>query len=415
MFNKALSVATLALVASNLASAQTFTACNPLKKTCPADKAFGGTVTCDFTQGACDDFELADGTTLKYDGKGATFEIEKESNAPTIHTGKYIFFGRIDVVVQAADGQGIVTSAVLQSDDLDEIDWEWVGGDNAQVQTNYFSKGDTTTYDRGAYHPVSNPLESFHKYSVDWTSTAVNWLIDDKVVRTLTAADAKGGEAFPQTPMQVKLGTWVAGGKDSAKGTVEWAGGYTDFKQAPFNAYYKSITIVDYAGGDSPCKDGSVEEYVYGDNSGSWESIVVKKGDGSSDETTTKSASKTASATKTADETTKSASATKSESTSASASASATETETESKSETKTESEKETKTQAHTTFTTAAATTGSDSSPSKTTGGDSPAATTAATGTGTAEPTVSTVPTSGASRMVGSILAVAGLLLAQLL
>lgn len=412
MFNKALSVAALALVASNLASAQTFTACNPLKKTCPADEAFGGKVTCDFTQGACDSFESADGTSLKYDSKGASFEILKESNAPTIHTGKYIFFGRIDVVVQAADGQGIVTSAVLQSDDLDEIDWEWVGGDNAQVQTNYFSKGDTTTYDRGAYHPVANPLGSYHKYSVDWTSTAVNWLIDDKVVRTLTAADAKGGAAFPQTPMQIKLGTWVAGGKDSAKGTVEWAGGYTDFTKAPFNAYYKSITIVDYAGGDAPCKEGSVEEYTYGDNSGSWESIVVKKGDGSSDETTTKSASKTASATKTADETTKSASATKSES--ASASASATETETESKSETKTESEKETKTQAQTTFTTAAATTGSGSSPSKTTGGDStPAATTAASGT--AEPTVSTVPASGASRMAGSILAVAGLLLAQLL
>lgn len=405
MFNKALSVAALALAASNLVSAQTYTACNPLKKSCPADKAFGGKVTCDFTQGACDAFESADGTSLKYDGKGATFEIMKESNAPTIHTGKYIFFGRIDVVVQAADGQGIVTSAVLQSDDLDEIDWEWVGGDNAQVQTNYFSKGDTTTYDRGAYHPVDNPLGSYHKYSVEWTSAAVNWLIDDNVVRTLTAADAKGGEAFPQTPMQIKLGTWVAGGKDSAKGTVEWAGGYTDFKQAPFNAYYKSITIVDYAGSDSPCKEGSVEEYVYGDNSGSWESIVVKKGDGSSDETTTKSASKTASATTAADKTTKSASATASESESASASATET--------ETKTASEKETKTQAHTTFTTAAATTGSGSSPSKTTGGNSPAATT--TTTGSPDATVSTVPESGASRMAGSFIAAAGLLLAQLL
>ncbi|CAM1506459.1 Fc.00g061000.m01.CDS01 [Cosmosporella sp. VM-42] len=406
MFPKALSIAAVALAASGLVSAQTFTECNPLKKTCPADKAFSGKVTCDFTKGECDTFSLADGTTLKYDGKGATFAIEKESNAPTIHTGKYIFFGRIDVVVQAADGQGIVTSAVLQSDDLDEIDWEWVGGDNAQVQTNYFSKGDTTTYDRGAYHPVDNPLGSYHKYTVEWTSTAVNWLIDDNVVRTLTAADAKGGEAFPQTPMQVKLGTWVAGGKDSAEGTVEWAGGYTDFTKAPFNAYYKSITIVDYAGTDAPCKEGSVEEYTYGDNSGSWESIVVKKSDGSSDDdtTTTKSsASKTA--TKTAEETS-TKSATKTESASA----------TESETKTKTESEKETKTSAaHTTFTTAAATTDSGSSPSKTSGGSTPTDTTAASGT--AEPTVSTVPASGASRMAaGSLLAaVAGLLVAQLL
>lgn len=41
--------------------------------------------------------------------------------APTIATGKYIFFGRVDVEVQAAPGVGIVTSAVLQSDTLDEV------------------------------------------------------------------------------------------------------------------------------------------------------------------------------------------------------------------------------------------------------------------------------------------------------
>lgn len=173
------------------------------------------------------------GTSITYNGKGANFVINKESDAPTIRTDNYLFFGRVDVVVQAAEGQGIVTSSVLQSDDLDEIDWEWVGGDNAQVQTNYFSKGDTTTYDRGAYHPVTAPLTSYHKYSVLWTSTVVNWLIDDVVVRTLNAADAKGGSAFPQTPMQVKLGTWVAGGKDTAKGTVEWAGGYTSELSVP--------------------------------------------------------------------------------------------------------------------------------------------------------------------------------------
>ncbi|KAF7545480.1 hypothetical protein G7046_g9558 [Stylonectria norvegica] len=271
MFPKTFGTAALALAASTLVSGQTFTKCNPLKKTCPADPAFGSKVTCDFTQGVCDSFYQLDGTDLATNGKGAVFAIEKESNAPTIATNKYIFFGRIDVEVQAANGKGIVTSAVLQSDDLDEIDWEWVGGDNAQAQSNYFSKGNTATYDRGAYHPVSSPLTSYHKYSVEWTSTAVVWLIDDHPVRTLNAADAT--EGFPQTPMQIKLGTWVAGGKDTPEGTVTWAGGYTDFDDAPFNAYYKSITIVDYAGKDSPDGASKAEQYTYSDNSGSWESI----------------------------------------------------------------------------------------------------------------------------------------------
>jgi hypothetical protein len=95
--------------------------------------------------------------------------------------------------------------------------------------------------------------------------------------------------------MEVKLGTWVAGRKDAPEGTVEWAGGYTDFSKAPFNAYYKSITITDYAGGDSPA-NGGVKEYVWTDKTGSFESIRVVKGDGSSDggdgESTTTSTTK---------------------------------------------------------------------------------------------------------------------------
>ncbi|KAK5987802.1 putative glycosidase crf1 [Cladobotryum mycophilum] len=297
MLSKTLSAAALALAASTLVSAQTFTDCNPLKSTCPADPAFGNNkATCDFTKGDCKAFTELPGTTLSFNGNGAVFKIEKESDAPTIKTGKYIFFGRVDVVVQAAAGAGIVTSAVLQSDDLDEIDWEWVGGDNGQAQTNYFSKGDTSTYDRGAFHPVANPTGQFHTYSVEWNSQAVNWLIDGNVVRTLTAAQANGGATLPQTPMQVKLGTWVAGRKDAPEGTVQWAGGYTDFSKAPFLGYYKSISIVDYAGADGPTSK-SVKEYIYGNHSGTWQSIEVVNGDGSSDDgddnttTTTKGSS----------------------------------------------------------------------------------------------------------------------------
>ncbi|KAI5467694.1 concanavalin A-like lectin/glucanase domain-containing protein, partial [Mariannaea sp. PMI_226] len=271
MFSRAFPAAVL-LAASTLVSAQTFTSCNPLTSTCPPDPAFGANgLNCDFTQGPCDAFHLQGSTSLSYSGKGANFVIKSESDSPTIISGQYLFFGRVDLVLQAALGQGIVTSAVLQSDDLDEIDWEFLGGDNSQVQSNYFSKGDTTTYDRAAFHSVGAPLTSYHKYSVVWTSTAVTWLIDDNAVRTLNAADV--GSKFPQTPMQVKLGTWVGGGASSPPGTVEWAGGYTNFNNAPFLAYYKSITIVDYAGKDGPSQNSNVKEYVYSDNSGSWQSI----------------------------------------------------------------------------------------------------------------------------------------------
>lgn len=35
----------------------------------------------------------------------------------------------------AAPGTGVVSSAILESDDLDEIDWEWLGGEPANVQS----------------------------------------------------------------------------------------------------------------------------------------------------------------------------------------------------------------------------------------------------------------------------------------
>ncbi|TDZ24777.1 putative glycosidase crf1 [Colletotrichum orbiculare MAFF 240422] len=292
MFSKIFSAATVALAASSMVSAQTFTTCDPTKKDCPADPALGKSVSIDFTKGNDESvFRKLDGTSVKFENQGALFAINKESDAPTMASKKYIFFGKLDVVLKAAPGQGVVTSVVLQSDDLDEIDWEWIGSDTAQVQTNYFGKGDTTTYDRGAYHPVADPINAFHTYTIDWNQDSVKWLIDGNLVRELKYADAKGGSRFPQTPMEVKIGTWVAGRKDAPKGTVEWAGGYTDFTKAPFNAYYKSISITDYMGGKKAAK-----QYVYGDRSGSWESIVVKTEGGSDDDdksSSSASASKT--------------------------------------------------------------------------------------------------------------------------
>ncbi|KAJ4015183.1 hypothetical protein NW766_005514 [Fusarium irregulare] len=269
----------MALAYAGMASAQTFTECNPLEKTCPPNPAFGDQkIDCDFAKGECSAFHNMIATEIKYNEQGALFQINSETEAPTIRSDNYLMFGRLDVVVQAAKGAGIVTSVVLQSDDLDEIDWEWTGGDDARVQSNYFAKGDTTSYDRAIYHPVSTPLDTTHKYSVEWTSKKIDWLIDDVVVRTLNAAEVanRKGYEMPQTPMQVKLGTWVAGGKNSNEGTREWAGGYTDFKQAPFDAYYRSVTIIDYAGKDAPGKSGA-KEYVWTDKTGSWESIEVKK------------------------------------------------------------------------------------------------------------------------------------------
>lgn len=299
MFSKALILA----LATTLVSAQTHTDCDPREKKCPAASALGKTADIDFTKTKGDEYlHTLDGTKVTYDdSKGAVFSIANEKQAPTKASDDYIFFGELHCEVQAAPGAGIVTSIVLQSDDLDEIDWEWVGGDNKQVQTNYFSKGDTTTYDRGGYHDVSNPTGQFHSYGIVWTKEKIDWTIDGNVIRTLTYEEAGNGSKYPQSPMQIKIGTWTAGRSDAPEGTVEWAGGKADFSKGPFIGYYKNCQIIDYMGGES-----SATEYAYPDGyDGSYQQIIIKNdGSKSDDDEKTTTTTKSAAATKSTEEAT---------------------------------------------------------------------------------------------------------------
>jgi beta-glucanase (GH16 family) len=282
-------------VAATAVSAQTFSKCDPTKKDCPFPKALGSKIIDhDFTKGPTDFIKDLPGTKIEYDSNGAVYSIKEPSNAPTTESDKYIFFGQVDITMKAAPGNGIVTSIVLESDDLDEVDWEWVGGDNTKVQTNYFSKGCTETYDRGGFTAVASPLTEYHTYTLKWTREKLEWIINGQVVRTLNSAGLSGCAGYPQTPMRVKLGSWVAGKEGNAPGTIEWSGGMANFANAPFNAYYKSIRIQDFMGGGG-AKEAT--EYQYTDRSGTWQSIkVVNDGKAvdNDDKSTTSSASKTA-------------------------------------------------------------------------------------------------------------------------
>lgn len=250
--------------------AQTSTDCNPTEKTCPADTGLNSnSYTADFASGSSANasWSAAAYTTLDYTSDGAVFEIAKSGQAPTIETDFYIFGGRVDVTMKAATGTGIVSSIVLESDDLDEIDWEFLGGSPNQVQSNFFGKGNTTSYQRVEYHNVDDTQNTFHTYTVDWNKDRIEWIIDGATVRTLTYSNdlTVYGKNYPQTPMRVKLGNW-AGGDSENEGTVEWAGGKTDFSQGPFKMIVQDVSITNYNPG---C------EYTYGDKTGSWDSIEI--------------------------------------------------------------------------------------------------------------------------------------------
>lgn len=268
----ATALAALALASSALA--QTFTECDPMNTTCPADKGLNSaTHFADFTAGNSlpDGWSAMTGTTLQYGKQGAEFSISKAGQAPTITTDFYFFYGTVEIKMQAAQGSGIISSVVLESDDLDEIDFEFFGtGQYAQsVETNFFGKGNTTTYNRAVYYPMSSdPKTSMQTYTIDWSEESIVFSLNGKALRTLAKNDplTLDGYNYPQTPMRLRLGNWAAGGPGQPEGTVTWAGGATTFDNAPYVMYVQSVSIKN---------SNPAGSYLYSDKSGSSDSIKM--------------------------------------------------------------------------------------------------------------------------------------------
>lgn len=226
------------------------------------------TIDIDFTQGEVNSFSTSGGTPTYSSTDGVTFTVAQSGDAPQLNSLFYIMFGRVEFEMKAAPGAGIVSSVVLQSDDLDEIDMEWLGADTYQVATNYFGKGQVTTYNRGEWNPAAGNQDDFVKYTIDWTSERIVWMVDDTAVRTLAYADAETDQ-YPQTPMQIKFGAWSGGDSSNSAGTISWARGPTDYTEGPFSMSIKNMVITDYSTGSS---------YTYGDTTGDWTSITSSGG-----------------------------------------------------------------------------------------------------------------------------------------
>ncbi|KAI1176460.1 concanavalin A-like lectin/glucanase domain-containing protein [Nemania sp. FL0916] len=274
----------LALLASALissATAQLTTKCNPMEKTCPPDPALGTAHTFYFNSTPSDDIFTQEANGIEFnENNGASFTISAQGDAPTLSSNFYFFFGRTEVLMKAAPGQGIISSIVWKSDTLDEVDWEFKGGNQTWAFSNYFRDGNRSDTTTGGDHPVAGSIYDLHNYTSVWTKDKLEWHMDGHLIRTQLAKDAQGGNNFPQTPMTLRLGSWIGGDtKTQPVGTVQWAGGPADYSKGPFTMYVQSARVEDYSTG---------KEYTYTDKSGSWQSIKVVEGNSTAAETINK-------------------------------------------------------------------------------------------------------------------------------
>ena len=106
-----------------------------------------------------------------------------------------------------------------------------------------------------------------HNYTVVWSKDEINWILDGSLVRT---EPYQPPGLYPQSPCYLKFGIWAGGDPSLKKGTIQWAGGPTDYSQGPFVMTVQSLRVVD--------SHTDVSYYSYGDQSGSWESIKAIPG-----------------------------------------------------------------------------------------------------------------------------------------
>lgn len=193
-------------------------------------------------------------------------------------------YGKAVVRLKTSRSRGVITAIVLISAVGDEVDYECLGSQRDEVQTNYFSKGELD-YTKMRRIPLSSDSwANYHNYEIDWNEERIQWIIDGKVVRTLSKHETWNEKLqifkYPQTPMRLEVALWPGGAAQNHPGTIEWAGGPVDWENSPelvekgaFTAHVSQIDVVPHPNKFLPAMSNCLEEgnkiaYAYGSSPG---------------------------------------------------------------------------------------------------------------------------------------------------
>lgn len=186
---------------------------------------------------------VASGEPLLYNGN-TLLTMTPESSGTVIASTVDIWYGTVKAKMKTSRGNGVVTAFILLSNVKDEIDYEWVGNNLTNSQTNYYFQG-ILDYTQSGNISNSDTFANFHEYEIEWTPDYIKWKVDGKTEREKKKSEtwnATGNRyEFPQSPSRLQLSIWPGGSDKNPKGTVDWAGGAIDWKNhedLKNNGYY---------------------------------------------------------------------------------------------------------------------------------------------------------------------------------
>ncbi|MEM7522892.1 MAG: family 16 glycosylhydrolase [Pseudomonadota bacterium] len=149
------------------------------------------------------------------DGGGVSIHLTpddtgiKAFRSGEMRTGRLTHYGRYEVVMQAAAGDGLNSAFFTytgphRDERHDEIDFEFLGRDTSKVWLNYYVDGDaqlSLLADLGF-----DAAAGAHRYAFEWTETSIRWFVDDVLLHEIsTPSDPPP----PTTPGQIYISLWA--------------------------------------------------------------------------------------------------------------------------------------------------------------------------------------------------------------
>lgn len=178
-------------------------------------------------------------------------KLSKPNTGATMYSTRFINYGSISADIQMDRTNGLVSSFITMSDVKDEIDFEFVGGKQNEIQTNWFYRGIITEGKDtdGEFHNQPDSSIDWHTYTIDWKPESIIWSIDGKSIRTLK----RSSDTLPSTPSRFSFSIWDAG--SGPEGTKQWAGGEIDWSKMKdhFSVQVRNVKVQCY--GDATSKD----------------------------------------------------------------------------------------------------------------------------------------------------------------
>ncbi|KAF9198558.1 hypothetical protein BGZ49_000590 [Haplosporangium sp. Z 27] len=186
-----------------------------------------------------------------------------------VSTTRFMQYGNVTARIKTGSTSPGVVSAFIMRNEIpgDEIDFEFVGRNPSEAQTNFYYKTppdmptEEIDYNNTGKIPLGmNTASDFHVYGIEWMPDYIKWSIDGNVIRsvfrnqTVDELDPVSGvplvdkttgqhiKRFPTTPSRIQFGIWDGG--QGSNGTAAWAGSPTDWSK-PNQTYEVQIDYVD--------------------------------------------------------------------------------------------------------------------------------------------------------------------------